>query len=322
MAAGDLAKRAVVLATWISLGVVIKLSQHHARHLRYNLLCPIIVVSVAKLACSLALYRLHDGPLATIPARLREAPGVVLRYSVVSGLFCLYDVLCFANLRHFDPQSFLVFMQLRTVVTGLVWEVAFDRPLAWAQRCGLVLICAGCAAKQTGGSIDLQAVARASPAAYASLAVQIMANVCAGVFNELLLKGKGGVPLNLQNMVQYSWTVAWCVAVGTLCPLEGIHLNLLDLDEWAKMLDPHMLPNIVVLTVLGLVTSVLLKLLDSVWKAIATAVELFLTSYASSLLFGYPVRAGDLVALCIAASGIGLYSQARPAVAPPPQKGS
>merc|ERR1712072_1139058 len=69
-----------------------------------------------------------------------------------------------------------------------------------------------------------------------------------------------------------------------------------------------MLPNIVILTFLGLVTSVMLKVLNSVWKAVATAVELFITSYASALVFGYAVHFSDLVALCIAAAGVSLYA--------------
>merc|ERR1711865_539813 len=88
-----------------------------------------------------------------------------------------------------------------------------------------------------------------------------------------------------------------------------------DMQEWSKMLDPKMLPNIVILTLLGLVTSVMLKLLNSVWKAVATSVELFLTAYASALVFGYVVQFSDVLSLCVAAAGVGLYalSGAKPA---------
>jgi len=302
-------KRAIVFATFVFLGSLIKLTQHGARDMHYSFLCPIVVISEAKLACSLVLYALYDGEIAQIPERLRKSRGVVIRYSAVAALFCTYDVLSFVNLANMDPQTYLVFLQLRTVLTGVVWELAFKKALSWMQRLGLAFICFGCIAKQTKGGFKLEASANVSLFEYVLLAVQIGANCLAGVANELLLKQKGSVPLNLQNAVQYSWTIVWCLLVGVLCPVEGLHLNPFDFGEWGKMLEPRMIPNIVILTILGLITAVMLKILNSVWKAVATAVELFLTSYASALIFGYPVHFSDVVALCIACSGVWLYTQ-------------
>lgn len=316
-------KRAVVFGSFVFLGSLIKLTQHGARDLRYSFLAPIVVISEAKLVVSIVLYSFNDGPLGHVPEKLRKARKVVLRYSAVAGLFCLYDVLSFVNLAHLDPQTYLVFLQLRTVMTGVVWEIAFKKALTWTQRGGLALICLGCIAKQTGGGFNMEAAGKVSMTEYCLLAVQIAANCLAGVANEVLLKQKSGVPLNLQNILQYSWVIVWCLLVGILCPMEGVHLNPFDLQEWSKMLDVKMLPNIVILTVLGLITSVMLKILNSVWKAVATAVELFFTSYASALVFGYAVHFSDVVALCIAAAGVCCYSlggaKAKVVTAPQPQ---
>lgn len=276
--------------------------------MRYSFLAPIVVISFAKIVCSLGLYAWYDGALAHVPQRLVAAKGVLMRYSVVAGLFCLYDVLSFVNLAHLDPQTYLVFLQLRTVMTGVIWEFAFSKTLTWAQRGGLALICFGCITKQVGAGFSVEKASQVAYRDYVLLAVQIGANCWAGVANEVLLKEKGGVPLNLQNIVQYSWVLVWCLLVGTLCPVEGVHLNPLDVSEWSKMLDAKMLPNILILTLLGLITSVMLKMLSSVWKAVATAVELFLTSYASAYIFGYAVSGSDVTALFIAAVGGSLYA--------------
>merc|ERR1712008_273884 len=234
----------------------------------------IVVISEAKLACSIVLYAIYDGDLAQLPERLRKSRTVVMRYSAVAGLFCVYDTLSFVILGRLDPQTYLVFLQLRTVLTGVVWEIAFNKPLSWKQRLGLLMICLGCIAKQTKGGFSMGGAASMTLFDYMLLAVQVTSNCLAGVANEVLLKQKGGVTLNLQNAVQYTWTIIWCLVVGAICPIEGIHLNPFDLHEWGKMLDVRMLPNIVILTVLGLITSVMLKLLNSVWKAVATSVEL------------------------------------------------
>lgn len=305
----SLLTRVLLVCVFNGLGSLTKVFQHGARALQYNVLCPIVVISLAKLACSLALYRLYDGPLVGFFGQLRHFWVLVLRYGVVAGLFCLYDVLSFVNLKTFDPQTYSVFLQLRTVLIGVVWEAAFGKRLGGMQRLGLVLIFSGCVAKQMGDGFNLEAAARVPPAQYFLLAVQIVSNVLAAVTNELLLKDKGGAPLNLQNAAQYTWTLFWCMLVGCLCPLEGVHINPLNFEMWAQMADPRMLPNIVAFSVLGLVTSVLLKLMDSIWKAIATSAELFLTAYASAYVFGYPVRHSDLAALCVAAGGVWLYAR-------------
>merc|ERR1712048_1435252 len=74
------------------------------------------------------------------------------------------------------------------------------------------------------------------------------------------------------------------------------------------MTDARLLPAIIILVVLGLVTSLVLKLLDSIWKAISTALELSITAFASAWVFGYPVHLSDLLALIVASVGVALYA--------------
>merc|ERR1711957_850341 len=76
------------------------------------------------------------------------------------------------------------------------------------------------------------------------------------------------------------------------------------------MADPRMIPNIIILTILGLVTSAILKLMNSIWKAMMTAVELFLSTFASAAVFGYPVFLGDFAALFVTITGVVLYGAA------------
>eukprot|EP00747_Dinoflagellata_sp_TGD_P210015 gnl/TRDRNA2_/TRDRNA2_83358_c0_seq2.p1 gnl/TRDRNA2_/TRDRNA2_83358_c0~~gnl/TRDRNA2_/TRDRNA2_83358_c0_seq2.p1 ORF type:complete len:217 (+),score=52.39 gnl/TRDRNA2_/TRDRNA2_83358_c0_seq2:330-980(+) len=185
--------------------------------------------------------------------------------------------------------------------------------MSWKQRAGLTLICVGCILKQMGGRFDVKLVLDVPMRAYALLALQIVANVVAGVANELLLKEKGSAPLNIQNMVQYSWTLLWCLLTGLVCPLEGVSLNPFDLEEWMKMSNRWMLPNLVAFAVMGLITAVLLKQFNSVAKAAMTASELFLTAGASALLFGPAMGFADLCAIVVAATGGAVY-----ALAPPP----
>lgn len=306
----------LLVVPFVLLGSGTKLYQHGLRKVEYNFLCPMFVITWLKLLCSLVLYHVNDGSVLGIPDALRKNVTLIARYSAVAAFFCVYDVLSFVNLKFFDPSTYSIFLQTRVVITGIVWEVAFQKRLSWMQRFGLFLICFGGMVKQIGNdeaSFNLGMPSLSSN--HLMLVVQITINVCAGIANEFLLKEVGAAPLNLQNCLQYMWTLLWCALTAVFCPISGIHLELSEAEaELRKMLGPDMLPLILAFALMGLITSVLLKRLNSIWKAIATSSELFFTAFASYLIFGYPVRLMDLAALCIAVSGVYLY--ARPAPTP------
>eukprot|EP00932_Pfiesteria_piscicida_P004589 SRR837773.14496.p1 GENE.SRR837773.14496~~SRR837773.14496.p1 ORF type:complete len:330 (-),score=113.39 SRR837773.14496:33-953(-) len=272
-----------------------------------------IVVSAGKLLLSFALYCWHDGSPWTLLPQLRAATDTVRRYSVVAALYCTYDVLSFVNAALFDPNTFMVLLQLRVVLTAVVWEVAYSQPNSWPKRIGLLLITAGCATKQAGGA-SYNPPSTTPSFRYITMLVQILANCFAAVANEMLLKGSGSpgqatLPFNAQNMLQYGWTIVWLLLVGSFSPNETLGFSVFDRAVWAPMLDARRLgPRIFVLTILGLLTSLFIKLWDSVWKNVASSIELFMTAFASMLVFGYPVRAADLLALSITTGGIWLFA--------------
>jgi UDP-sugar transporter A1/2/3 len=300
--------RLVVFVVFIFLGVLIKLTQHWAKDIKFNPLCPMVVVSSGKLLLSLALYLINDGGIGQLVSQFRGAGKMIRNYSVVAGTYCMYDVLSFVNAALFDPQTFLVLLQFRVVTTAVVWEILFSKRNSWPKRFGLLLITIGCATKHAGGGSFHSTKSESSWRNWFML-LQIVANSFAGVANEMLLKQSGSLPLNAQNMVQYSWTIVWLFFAGFLAPVEGLRFDPLDFDNWEPMLDIRLWPSIAVLTVLGLVTALFLKLWDSNWKSVATSMELFFTGFASALVFGYPIRFTDLIALAIMIAGIWLFAR-------------
>ena len=52
--------------------------------------------------------------------------------------------------------------------------------------------------------------------------------------------------------------VGW-LFIGLVVPVEGVSLNPSDIADWAKVLHPRMVPNVVVLSLQGLICAVLLK---------------------------------------------------------------
>ena len=48
---------------------------------------------------------------------------VGLHYFVPASLYCLYNNLAFQNLSFFDPTTYFIFMQIRLLMTGIIYQV-------------------------------------------------------------------------------------------------------------------------------------------------------------------------------------------------------
>jgi len=49
---------------------------------------------------------------------------VLLLYMIPALLYCLYNNLAFVNLARFDPTTYYVLLQLRVVLTGIIFQVS------------------------------------------------------------------------------------------------------------------------------------------------------------------------------------------------------
>ena len=50
---------------------------------------------------------------------------LMIYYLVPSFLYCLYNNLSFMNLSQFDPTTYLLLMQSRLLMTGMVYQVLY-----------------------------------------------------------------------------------------------------------------------------------------------------------------------------------------------------
>lgn len=51
---------------------------------------------------------------------------VLLLYMIPALLYCLYNNLAFVNLARFDPTTYYVLLQLRVVLTGIIFQVSLS----------------------------------------------------------------------------------------------------------------------------------------------------------------------------------------------------
>lgn len=63
---------------------------------------------------------------------------------VPSGLYCVYNVLTFTNLAAFDPTTYFLLLQLRVVVTGVLFQVGPERAVVCRLICTLETLANSC----------------------------------------------------------------------------------------------------------------------------------------------------------------------------------
>eukprot|EP01065_Artemidia_motanka_P050262 TRINITY_DN8557_c0_g1_i1.p1 TRINITY_DN8557_c0_g1~~TRINITY_DN8557_c0_g1_i1.p1 ORF type:complete len:375 (+),score=133.76 TRINITY_DN8557_c0_g1_i1:78-1127(+) len=292
----------------------------------YNQTSLLVFVSVAKLLIAFVMYLREDGGVGKLVEQVKATPKLFMRYFLPALSYVVYDNLTFANLTYSDPVTYVILMQMRIGATGVMWQTFFSRPLNKNQWMAIAVLTLACMLQKGGavlskGSSDAETARGHLILSLGLIGMQIACGVFSSVFNELLLKEKGAVGTNLQNMYMYTHSIFCNVVWLLLCPSKtycsGDLWEALSRDELLKLMRPWVLPIGCIMAVIGIVTSLFIKYLDSVRKTIASAIEIFVDAVLSYLLFGVPLTFTTVVACGLASGGIMLYS--KPVQAPPPK---
>lgn len=322
------------MGLWVSYGLLNELAKRH--DVRFNSTSAVVLQSFLKLAIATYMFLTTDAKDATtrlgssstsnrsisdIMQRFRFLLGqiakhrvLLLRYFIPSGLYVLYDVLSYVNLRRFDASTYFLLMQFRMVITGMLHQFMFQKRLNRNQWTSLAVTTLGCAIKTLGssstssGKATVGAVAGPTLFAYGLLMLQILSSTFAGVYNEVLLKKQAKIPLNLQNIFMYMDSIICTVAMLVLGLTGQSFAQVVQPSELRVLFSLYVLPMVLIMSVIGVVTSLFLKVLDSVRKAIASALELVFLPLLSAVLFGVPLTFSMVVSVVFVASGVYIYS--------------
>ncbi|KAG2502447.1 hypothetical protein JM18_009832, partial [Phytophthora kernoviae] len=97
---------------------------------------------------------------------------------------------------------------------------------------------------------------------------------CDDYGNEVLLKKQTVIPVNLQNVFMYVDTIVCTMGMLVFGLTGQTAEEALAIDNVRVLFSPYVLPMVLIMSMIGVVTSLFLKNLDSVHKAIASALEL------------------------------------------------
>jgi len=301
---------ATYLMLWVSSHVLVYASKMPGAP-QYNATSVVLITEAVKLVMALTLYRSYEGDASQLVREVRGSTELLLQYVVPALLYCVYNNLVYVNLSFFDPGTYNVLMQLRIVMTGVLYQLLFATRLGRNQWLAIVLIMLGCVCKESPKLFGSQGrVAPAVASAWLLLVFQMSCSVFAGVYNERLLKrdSAGGrrVSTHLQNAYMYLNSIACNLGVLVL---RGTLRQALEPANLSVICSPTILALVAVMSSVGLVTGFFLKVLDSVLKSIASAIEVVLTTLLSTLLFSTPLALADVLAAAMVGGGVALYSR-------------
>ncbi|KAJ0401698.1 hypothetical protein P43SY_006148 [Pythium insidiosum] len=311
------------MALWVSYGLLNELAKRHDVH--FNSTSAVVLQSFLKLGIASYMFLTTEaveaqGAGASLPTRLgfllaqmAEHRALLVKYLIPSGLYVLYDVLSYVNLRRFDASTYFLLLQFRMVITGLLHQFMFQKRLNRNQWISLVVTTVGCAIKTLGASGRSSSSATRHDAAptlvaYALLMVQMLSSTFAGVYNEVLLKKQVKSALNLQNVFMYLDSILCTTAMLVLGLTGQSFAEVVQPANIAVLFSFYVLPMVLIMSFIGVVTSLFLKTLDSVRKAIASALELVFLPVLSALLFGVPITPALVVSVLFVSSGVYIYS--------------
>ena len=200
--------------------------------------------------------------------------------------------------------------QFRIVCTAVIHQRLFNRLLSPIQWLSLILLTTGCVVKQ----LDSSSVKKSSHDSgghvllpYVGVLTQILLSCFAGVYNEYLLKGTNqlkALDLMIQNMFMY---------LNSLILNFSIILMVSQVSQIPRFIshvifaEPKLLFVLINTTFLGLMTSLFLKNLDSVFRTFGAVFQIIFTAILSWLLLDMPINLITLISIVIVITSLIIY---------------
>ncbi|CAC9472541.1 putative nucleotide sugar transporter [Leishmania infantum JPCM5] len=301
--------------------LTIRYTENHHQYCNDALI--IFAIELAKLAVSVALKYREDAEFLPVTllftAQRREIWRGGLSYAVASLLYTVYNNVAFANLKLFHAGTYQVFMQTRILFTGIFFSLLPHHALTVRKWVALVLLMIGVASKYYSPS-TLQLGSHVL-----FILLQALLSSMAGVYNEYALKKERHLSIHQQNFFMYLYAIIFNAVFGLLADpsiITGVFAAttttatstaaVAELNGNAALPPQRSVAPLVVLLILfgsatGISAAFMLKFVNVIAKAFASALEVPLTAAVAAALLGEPFTGHDAIAACIVMTSIYMY---------------
>lgn len=314
------------MSLFISQGLLVTSSQESNEYM-YNTVLAVLVTEMAKFVICVAWYTSRNSCTSLFEQTLIHIKLLWL-YFIPATLYCLYNNLAYVNLLSYDPATYFILLQLRVVITAVLFQILFKKFLTPIQWLSLILLTIGCMVKNMKYCSALSNPNDSfhflvddnrtiSEKQYKSdgmnfnfsailIILQVLCSCFAGVYSELLLKSDGlHVDIFIQNAFLYIDSIACNIIV--LC--WEWNPEFFSQKSFEEIMDFKVLLVILNNATVGIVTSFFLKYLNSILKTIAAALELVFITILSRIFFNIPITLETVVSISIVSFSILLYSR-------------
>ncbi|XP_020293281.1 CMP-sialic acid transporter 5 isoform X3 [Pseudomyrmex gracilis] len=244
--------------------------------------------------------------ILTLFHEIKKYKTVLLLYMIPAFLYCLYNNLAFVNLARFDPTSYYVLLQLRVVLTGIIFQVIFNKKLSSIQWFSLLILTVGCMIKHFNVQVLNQEFHVNISLGF--ILIQTTCSCLAGVYNEYLLKKQGAeIDIFVQNIFMYIDSII-CNIIAIIL-LSTFEINTFSSVSINASLQPKVILIMINNALVGIITSFFLKALNSILKTFASAMELIFTAVLCWILFGIPINTNTVISIAMVSFAVVIYSR-------------
>lgn len=263
--------------------------------LKYDNAAAVFFTELLKWLFSVGMMYHRTGKFLPVSVFSDSSWKIGLYYAVPSAIYALYNNLTYYNLTNFDPGTYQVFMQTRVLFTGVLYCYLLKKSLSNRKWFSLLLLAFGVASKYLSWDLKIDNLVLV-------MLFQASLSAMAGVYNEFLLKRDITMDVNEQNFFMYSFALVFNLGAGLY------H----DADYYTSGKVVHNLNSVLVLIVIngaivGIVTSLILKFINVIVKAFASACEVLLTAILAYFLMSEPLTIKDFIACSIVMGSIYVY---------------
>ncbi|KAM4693725.1 CMP-sialic acid transporter [Discoglossus pictus] len=268
----------------------------------------VCITEVIKLVLSVCILAKETGSLGRLMSSLKEhvwgSPVEMLKLSVPSLVYALQNNMAFVALSNLDAAVYQVTYQLKIPCTALCMVLMLQRSLSRLQWFSVFMLCGGVILVQysPAEATKIQ-IEQNRLVGFGAVAVAVLCSGFAGVYFEKVLKSSD-TSLWVRNIQMY--------ISGIAVTLAGVYMS-----DGAQIMEKGFFfgyTYIVWLVILlasvgGLYTSVVVKYTDNIMKGFSAAAAIVISTIASVTLFGLQITltfAAGALLVCVSIYTYGL----------------
>ncbi|XP_066544336.1 CMP-sialic acid transporter [Amia ocellicauda] len=250
----------------------------------------VCLTEIIKLILSLGMLAKETGSLGKLKASITEnifrSPKELLKLSVPSLVYAVQNNMAFVALSNLDAAVYQVTYQLKIPCTALCTVLMLHRSLNRLQWFSVFMLCGGVTLVQWNPATSNMVQVEQNPIlGFVAIAIAVLCSGFAGVYFEKVLKSSD-TSLWVRNIQMY--------LSGILVTLAGVYMS-----DAANVVEkgfffgytPWVCFVILLASMGGLYTSVVVKYTDNIMKGFSAALAIVLSTIASVTLFGLQITA-------------------------------